>query len=74
MMAGCTPIARYTHNSHALQHVDGSGEAKGFDMVGLGVKLQIAPNVTVEALESYSFQSLHGRHEVFTGSITLEVR
>ena len=74
MMVGCTPIARYTHNSHALQHVDGSGEAKGFDMVGLGVKVKPVPKVTLEAVESYSFQSLHGRHEVFTGSITLEVR
>lgn len=76
VLVGCseiTPIAKYTHTSHALQHIDKSPNNRGFDMIGLGAQVQIGTRVTAEAVESYSWNKLDGRNEVFTGSITVKL-
>lgn len=73
-MTGCTtvrPIFEYTHVSHAAQHVD-KGTNYGTDMMGVGVRIRPMPGVTVDLIESYALQPLHGQREVFTGRVNVE--
>lgn len=74
--SGCqsmTPIVEATHTSHATQHFGSNRGNAGWNMVGAGVRIRPYRGVTIDLVESYSFEPVNGRHEVFTGRMLWEV-
>lgn len=76
LLAGCShvrPLAEAQHISHVIQHLGRSDSANyGANLASVGVRIRPAQSVTIDLLEGYSFEEMHGTHEVFTGRITVE--
>lgn len=70
--ASLTPLAEYQHLSHATQHFGDQRTNYGYDLASVGVRWRPTDHVTVDLLEGYSLQRMHGRREVFTGRVTVE--
>lgn len=73
--SGCStvrPLAEYQHVSHATQHFGSDRTNYGYDMGSVGIRWRPLEGVTVDLLEGYAVQEIHGRHEVFTGRMTVE--
>lgn len=74
-LGGCstiTPVVEVSHTSHALQHMDGTHGANGFDVASAGLRWRPIRGLTIDALEGYTPETLDRRHEVFNGRITYE--
>lgn len=76
------PLVEVVHVSHALQHVkkpdanDWRCEPKcGYNAYSLGVRIRPAhtPGLSIDLLEGYTKNGLHGQKEVFTGRLTWEI-
>lgn len=75
LLSGCStvrPLAEYQHISHATQHFGSNPTNYGWDVASFGIRWRPAEGVTVDLLEGYSFEEMNGRHEVFTGRVTVE--
>lgn len=75
LLTGCgsvRPLADYSHLSHTTQHYGDNQTNYGFDILSGGIRWRPTPGVTIDLLEGYSKQEMHGRHEVFTGRVTVE--
>jgi hypothetical protein len=75
LLAGCSTVnvlTEYQHISHASQHVGSNRTSYGYDMISIGVRWKPTQAVTIDLLEGYNFQRMHGRDEVFTGRMTVE--
>lgn len=70
--ANLAPLAEYQHLSHVTQHFGHNRTNYGYDLVSAGVRWRPAPGVTVDLLEGYALQGMHGRDEVFSGRVTVE--
>lgn len=82
ILGGCEtvrPLAEMSHVSHAIQHVDRNvttwacAPNCGYNVYSVGFRWRPFRGFTVDALEGYTRDGLHGQHEVFTGRITWEV-
>lgn len=75
LLAGCStvrPLAEFQHISHATQHFGSNPTNYGWDVASGGIRWRPVEGVTVDLLEGYSFEEMNGRHEVFTGRVTVE--
>lgn len=75
LATACTqlrPLAEYQHLSHATQHFGDNRTNYGYDLASVGVRWRPTEAVTVDLLEGYSLQEMHGRREVFSGRVTVE--
>jgi hypothetical protein len=87
LVSGCETIGQYQvrplvemeHVSHALQHVDkdvtnwNCSPNCGYNLYSIGARWRPFSGFTVDLLEGYTKDQLHGQKEVFTGRITWEV-
>jgi opacity protein-like surface antigen len=74
LCTGCStvrPLAEYQHISHATQHAGRNKTNLGYNIVSAGIRWAPTEGVTVDLLEGYNFQKMHGRDEVFTGRVTV---
>lgn len=66
------PLGEIQHISHASQHFGANRTNYGWNITSFGVRWEPAEGVVVDLLEGYSLEEMNGRHEVFTGRITVE--
>lgn len=70
--ANVRPLAEVQHTSHATQHFGSDRTNYGWNVISGGIRWRPHPGVTVDLLEGYSYEEMNGRHEVFTGRMTVE--
>jgi hypothetical protein len=69
-----TGLVEVSHTSHASQHFGPDQTNYGWNVYSLGVRLRPIKGLTIDLTEGYSPERLDGRHEVFNGRVTYEVR
>lgn len=78
--SGCQtvhPLVEVAHVSHARQHVNKDisfcAPKCGYNAYSAGIRWRPTSGLTVDLLEGYTKEQLHGQKEVFTGRITWEI-
>jgi hypothetical protein len=66
------PLTEIQHISHTTQHFGSNRTNYGWNVASFGVRWRPTEGVVVDLLEGYSLEEMNGRHEVFTGRITVE--
>lgn len=74
-LASCStmrPLAEFSHISHATQHFGPNATNYGWNVASMGIRIRPIDGVCIDILEGYSLEEMNGRHEVFTGRMTVE--